>query len=634
MSLWKTISYWGFNKTNTLHHARNVVLTNRVSILIAGLAFILFLVSALSFGFIYSSQLALGFSLVFLLPLFINHLGFTSASRILLSIVLSLASVVTSVVDKFDYFQLEEFQYFEFRLTLLAATLFPFILFKMEERKYWIPALIINFVCLLLFDPIHALFGVGYYQMGFTAPNYYFLNYVVLTTFLVISISAYFLKNSFEKSDTENQSLILSLNATNENLKKQRELLLEQQQKLVEANELIGRQREMLAAENSQLSEEIIEKNKQLTETNSELINHNNDLQQFSYTISHNLRGPMASIGGLLNLLDFNELGPNNRPLFEHFRTSMNSLESTIKDLSNIIDIRNKITKLRQRILWVTELEHIRTLLKKDIDDYGVTIHSNFESAPEVYSVKIMVHSILYNLISNAIKYRHSERACVISVSTSREGSFIQLDVADNGIGLDMNRFGSQVFSLYRRFHTHVEGKGLGLFLVKLQTEAMGGSIRVKSSVNQGTTFSVYLKIPENIGEQLIFQNDVVSIFFDASIEALCVIWQRDHTPEEFEQVLSVSLDFLRAYRTPNWISDIRKVPQRDEAELNRIREKYKNEYLKIGVKTIVLIVSKKDYELPEYKKKLQQIKDAYPVKYGFCETLEEARQWIKDETR
>lgn len=633
MSLWRTISYWGINTTTNPQQGRNIVLTNRVSVLIAGLGFILCLLSALTFGFIYSSQIALGFSITFLLPLFINKSGFTSASRILLSVVLSLASLVTSVIDKFDYFLLEEFQYFEFRLTLLGATLFPFILFKLEERKYWISALTINFLCLALFDPIHELFGVGFYQMGFTAPNYYFLNYIVLTTFLVIAISAYFLKYSFEKSDAENQSLILSLNSTNQNLKEQSELLLEQQQKLVDASDVIQKQREMLAAENSQLNEEIIAKNKQLTETNAELINHNNDLQQFSYTISHNLRGPMASIAGLLSLLDVDQVGPNNRPLMAHFRVSFSTLETTITDLGRIIDIRNKVTRLRQKLNLEEELNHIKNLLQKEIEDNKIEVITDF-NVKEIYSVKTTLHSILYNLINNAIKYREVERKSFIRISSIAEGDYVKLIIEDNGIGIDLERYSDKIFSLYKRFHSHIEGKGLGLFLVKLQTESLGGRIEVKSSPNQGATFTVYLKIPENIGEQLIFKNDSVNVYFDASIEALCSIWQGEHTAEAFEHVLSLSVDFLKAYKTKNWISDIRKVPKRNELELNQIREKYKNEYLKIGVNTIAVVVNKDDYELPEYTKKLDQIKSAYPVKYGFFETFEEAHQWIENENK
>lgn len=630
MGLWRTISYWGANNSKNLHQMRNVVLTNRVTLLVSGLSILLSLLATLSFGFIYSAQLALVFGVIFIIPLFINKAGFLSAGRILLSTTLSLASLIISVIDKFDYFQLEEFQYFEFRLTLLAATLFPFILFSLEERKFWISTLTLNFLCLILYDPIHELFGVGYYQMGLTGPNYYFLNYMVGATFLVIASSAYFIKNSYEKSEKKNESLIETLHQANNNLKAKSQLLQNQQQDLIKANQVIEKQRELITQENIQLTSEIIEKNRQLTETNTELVNHNNDLQQFSYTISHNLRGPMASIAGIISLVDVNELSANTLVLFHHFKIAFRSLDTTIKDLSNIIDIRNKVTRLRQKLNLEEELEHIKSLIP-DIEDNAIIITTDFSKAPEVYSVKVMIHSILYNLLSNAIKYKHSERVCRIHIATLQENNFIKITIEDNGIGIDLDRFGDKIFNLYKRFHSHIEGKGLGLFLVKLQTETLGGRIEVKSSPNQGSTFSVYLKIPEDIGEQLIFENEVAKVYYDASLEALCCVWQRLHSAEEFEYVLSLSLDFLKAYRTPNWISDIRKVPTRQEDELNTIRAKYSEEYVKIGVKRIAVVMNAEAYSLNDLKQKQEQIKNAYPIQYAFFESFAAGQEWIKN---
>ncbi|NBW39156.1 MAG: hypothetical protein EBR30_29885, partial [Cytophagia bacterium] len=131
------------------------------------------------FGLIISTKLGFVFTLFFLVPLLLNKLSYTNASRILLATFLSIGSVIISVADKFNYRILEEMQYFEFRLTLLTATVIPFILFDLDERKLWISALIVNLLCILLYDPIHEMAGVGYYELGFTGPNYYFVNFIV-----------------------------------------------------------------------------------------------------------------------------------------------------------------------------------------------------------------------------------------------------------------------------------------------------------------------------------------------------------------------------------------------------------------------------------------------------------------------
>ncbi|PZR30514.1 MAG: two-component sensor histidine kinase, partial [Azospira oryzae] len=106
---------------------------------------------------------------------------------------------------------------------------------------------------------------------------------------------------------------------------------------------------------------------------------------------------------------------------------------------------------------------------------------------------KPMVNSILYNLISNAIRYRSIERTPVVKVSSHEDGEYYFIDVEDNGLGIDLNQNKDNLFKLYKRFHFHVEGKGLGLYLVKTQIESLGGQIEVTSKVNEGTTFKVVL---------------------------------------------------------------------------------------------------------------------------------------------
>ncbi|GCC49908.1 hypothetical protein SanaruYs_01220 [Chryseotalea sanaruensis] len=423
------------------------------------------------------------FTLLFLTPLLLNKIGHTDASRILLAIFLSIGSLVISVLDKFNYRILEEMQYFEFRLTLLTATIIPFILFDLSERKLWISALIINLLCILLYDPIHEFFGVGYYNLGFEGPNYYFINFIVAATYLIIAASTYFLKYSFEKSEQENVDLINQLSG------KQEELML--------ATSLVEKHRAQLEKENIQLNSSLLQSNATLTEMNHELISHNNNLQQFSYTISHNLRGPVASLQGLFSLLNPKELGENNKELFAHFNNSIKALDGTIKDLSHIIELKNDVSSVRDKVSLLAELTQIKTLLQREIIEQEVTITHEF-GLSEFESVKPMVHSILYNLISNAIKYRSYERPLVITLRSQRIGKQIQIEVQDNGLGIDLVQYKDKLFGLYKRFHTHTEGKGLGLFLVKLQAESLGGSIKVSSKPGVGSTFTILLEPKDN----------------------------------------------------------------------------------------------------------------------------------------
>jgi light-regulated signal transduction histidine kinase (bacteriophytochrome) len=82
----------------------------------------------------------------------------------------------------------------------------------------------------------------------------------------------------------------------------------------------------------------------------------------------------------------------------------------------------------------------------------------------------------------------------VILLKTKKLETEVCLSVSDNGLGIDMSQFSGKIFTMYRRFHTHVEGKGIGLYLVKTQVEALGGRIEVESAVEVGTTFKIYIK--------------------------------------------------------------------------------------------------------------------------------------------
>ena len=103
------------------------------------------------------------------------------------------------------------------------------------------------------------------------------------------------------------------------------------------------------------------------------------------------------------------------------------------------------------------------------------------------------LRSVVYNLLSNALKYHHPDRAPEVWVRARREAPYLVLEVQDNNLGLDLARE-EQVFAMFQRLHTHVEGSGVGLYMVKRMVENAGGHITVHSQNGEGATFTVYLK--------------------------------------------------------------------------------------------------------------------------------------------
>jgi signal transduction histidine kinase len=597
---------------------RYIVITNKLSLLISSLTVIMFLGGLAFFGPLLSVKLSFSFALVFLMPLALNQAGHYNISRWLVAIIVSVSSVITSVFDKFEFNQLEELQYVIFRVTLLCSSVLPFIVFRLEERKFWLSAVLVNSAALILFDPIHNFFNVGYYKLGFTGPNYYFLNVIFIACFAILNGSTYFLKISFELSENKNQDLIKALSL--------------QQNEVLKANALINEQRTLLERENLSLNNELIAKNNQLVQTNDELIQHNNDLQQFSYTVSHNLRGPVASLLGLMILTDKSTLSAQNKTLFEHLQKSVSTLDTTIKDLSNIIDIRNAISKIKQRIYIKDEIDQILLLLQKNIEDNHVTFELALEQA-EIYSVRPMINSILYNIISNAIKYRSEERKPVIHISSTRTNAGIRFHIQDNGIGIDLPKYKEKLFGLYKRFHTHVDGKGLGLFLVKLQTESLGGKVEIESAPGIGSSFTVIIPDAANPDHQIIMDKEWGKLYYDAFINTTFVIWKRSLYVNEFKEFFQRCVEFNNAQQCHNWIVEIKKGTKADDdnEEYNRARLAFANEMKRTALKRLAYVISKEneptDFEL--YKKQLTEF---YQGRIKFFKTTDDALQWVLTE--
>ena len=101
------------------------------------------------------------------------------------------------------------------------------------------------------------------------------------------------------------------------------------------------------------------------------------------------------------------------------------------------------------------------------------------------------MHSIFFNLIFNSIKYRQLDTTPVIKIKSELIEGKIKISFKDNGIGIDLTKYGDKIFGLYKRFHFHVEGKGIGLFMVKTQIETLGGTIGVESKQGEGTGFII-----------------------------------------------------------------------------------------------------------------------------------------------
>ena len=240
---------------------------------------------------------------------------------------------------------------------------------------------------------------------------------------------------------------------------------------------------------------ELVSTNDELSEKNHELLRINNDLDSFVYTASHDLKSPIANMEGLATLLRDVLQGKLNREdeqVLDMVQHAVNKLKGTIADLAEITKVQKELQSAVEPLSFDTMLEGITTDIDALIQESGATITTDFEVKDILYARKNL-RSIIYNLVSNAIKYKSPERPPEVRVATYREEGFLVLEIQDNGLGIKKEQQ-HKLFTMFKRLHSHVEGTGIGLYIVKRIIENNGGRIEVESELGKGSTFRVYFK--------------------------------------------------------------------------------------------------------------------------------------------
>lgn len=245
-------------------------------------------------------------------------------------------------------------------------------------------------------------------------------------------------------------------------------------------------------SERKEFAIRLLELNRDLQHNTEELVQANQGLEQFSYIISHNLRSPVANITGLADLLGQDEYPQEVKDQFlNELLGNVRRLDDVIVDLNTILQRKKKISEIKEPIDLAELVHSIQSSIQNLIDKEKVQIITDFRSMPQITTVASYLHSIFFNLIGNSIKYRQPGQPPVIGIRSEEKDGKILLTFEDNGIGIDLAKKKDEVFGLYKRFHNHVEGKGVGLFMVKTQIESLGGKISIASEINKGTKFTI-----------------------------------------------------------------------------------------------------------------------------------------------
>jgi len=235
----------------------------------------------------------------------------------------------------------------------------------------------------------------------------------------------------------------------------------------------------------------------QLQAANQQLARTNADLDNFVYAASHDLRQPVNNLRGLFEEIrrSVTFADPADAQLLPFMDKAIQALSTTIDDLATVVQENHQPTAQLSEPVGLADLAaDVLETLRPQVHATHAVVELGFDTLPEIPCVRSNLRTILLNLVANALKYRHPDRAPHVHIRSYSAAGHPVLEVQDNGLGLDLAQYGEELFQLFRRFHpTAAEGTGVGLFLVNRLVQAQGGRIEVESEEGYGTTFRVHL---------------------------------------------------------------------------------------------------------------------------------------------
>lgn len=250
----------------------------------------------------------------------------------------------------------------------------------------------------------------------------------------------------------------------------------------------------------AQANERLHASNAELDTTNQRLLRTNADLDNFIYTASHDLKAPITNIEGLLMALQ-EQLPAGVRqagqlqPLLSMMEGAIERFQKTIAHLTDISRLQQAHAQPPEEVALAEVVDEVRLDLAPELAATQAQLTIDVARCPTISFSPKNLRSIVYNLLSNALKYRAPGRRPVVQLRCHTSHSHVVLEVQDNGLGLNAAQQ-SQLFMMFQRLHSHVDGSGIGLYMVKKIVENAGGTITVHSEVGVGSTFVVALPRP------------------------------------------------------------------------------------------------------------------------------------------
>jgi PAS domain S-box-containing protein len=234
------------------------------------------------------------------------------------------------------------------------------------------------------------------------------------------------------------------------------------------------------------------EKELELIKTMKLFSDQNSRLLNFSHIVSHNLNTQAGNIKSILDFIDEDHSKETIDEMLVHLRTVSNDLNDTISNLTQIVQIQSNLNIVIKPLKLAYSIDKTVSIIKAFSAKTKIVILNNVPDYVTINFNPAYLESVLLNFTTNAIKYAHPDRAPVVEFIFAIEPDGRKaLKIKDNGIGIDLERYGDLIFGMYKTFHKHKEARGIGLYITKNQIESMKGEVSVESVVGEGTVFKI-----------------------------------------------------------------------------------------------------------------------------------------------
>ncbi len=237
---------------------------------------------------------------------------------------------------------------------------------------------------------------------------------------------------------------------------------------------------------------DIKQKEKELRDLINVTSLQNKQLINFAHIVSHNLRSHTANFSMLLEFLVNEEDENEKESIVKMLTEASDNLLETLDNLNEVVAISTNINLEKKPVVLNKKIATVEKNLSAFLKKNNARIINKIPDDFEVKVIPAYIESILMNFITNAVKYKDPERNPVIELTVKRNKSYSILSIEDNGLGIDLKKYGDKLFGMYKTFHHNSDARGIGLFITKNQVEAMNGKIMVSSEVGKGSTFNIY----------------------------------------------------------------------------------------------------------------------------------------------